>query len=113
VVLDLHQPLAHGQCGRLQLGVYAQLDQHVLHVGADGVERQVAGLGDAAVGVAAGQQAEDLALAPGQAAQQQLGVEVPLVRGGAVDSVEHPSRRPATLPSGGPTIPGWGCCMLG
>ena len=66
VVLDADQPLAHGQRGRLQLGVYAQLDQHVLHVGADGVERQVARLGDAAVGVAAGQQLQDLALALGQ-----------------------------------------------
>src|SRR5215207_3546957 len=124
VVLDAHQPLAHGQCGRLQLGVDAQLDQHVLHVGADGVERQVAGLGDAAVGVAAGQQGEHLALARGQAAQQQLGVVVALGRLGAVDSVlpggvdsvrpggvdsgARPFRLSATLPFGGPMITGRG-----
>jgi hypothetical protein len=60
--------MADGDGGRLQLGVDAQLDQHVLHVGADGVDRQAADVSDMAVGIATAEQGEDLPLPLGQAA---------------------------------------------
>ena len=48
----------------------------VLHVGADGVERQEALLGDAPVRPAVGQQAQDLALAARQGPDPQVDARV-------------------------------------
>src|SRR6266508_142278 len=61
-----------GERDRLELGVDPELDEHVLDVGADRVERQEAVLGDPAVGVPGGQVAEDLALAGAQRPHQQV-----------------------------------------
>src|SRR6266511_4845007 len=72
----LHHVVLEGEGDRLELGVDAELDQDVLHVGADRVERQEALLGDAPVGPAGGQVAEDLALARAQGADQQLDARV-------------------------------------
>jgi eukaryotic-like serine/threonine-protein kinase len=61
-VADGRQPVPEGEGDRLQLGVDPELDQEVLHVGADRRQGHVPLLGDAPVGPAAGEQAEDLQL---------------------------------------------------
>ena len=56
------QPVPEGERDRLQLGVDPELDQEVLHVGADRRQGHVPLLGHAPVGPAAGEQAESLQL---------------------------------------------------
>jgi eukaryotic-like serine/threonine-protein kinase len=56
------QPVPEGERDRLQLGVDPELDQEVLHVGADRRQGHVPFLGDAPVGPAAGEQVEHLQL---------------------------------------------------
>ena len=93
---------------RLQLGVDAQLDQHVLHVGADGVEGQEALLGDPPVRPAVGQQAQDLPLAAGQGPHPEVDAGVAHGPGGrlgrghdAARAVDQGPDGPGDLAAGG------------
>jgi eukaryotic-like serine/threonine-protein kinase len=62
-VASARQPMLPGERDRLQLGVDAELDQQVLHMGPDRRQGHITLLGDAPVGPATGEQGEDLQLA--------------------------------------------------